>query len=75
MPRRLRKGIVANSGNNWANVMSASKEAKAAGLPNLKYVYTQANVKRTTFNGWYHSNRQLFDVVVAGVKSLKDKGE
>ncbi len=55
--------------------MSASKTAKEAGLPSLKYVYEHANVKRRTFNDWYHHNRQLFDVVVAGVKSLKDSGE
>lgn len=53
--------------------MSASKTVKAIGLPNLKYVTDKANVKRSTFNGWYHSNRQLFDVVVAGVKAVEEK--
>ena len=53
--------------------MSASKIAKSAGLPSLKYVYTNANVPRRTFGGWYHTNRQLFDVVVAGVKAIKEK--
>lgn len=52
--------------------MSASEEAKAAGLPNLKYVYEQANIKRRTIHGWYHRNRQLFDVVVKGV-AAQDK--
>lgn len=54
--------------------MSASKEAKAAGLPSLKYAYVTANVKRRTINCWYHSNRQLFDIVVQGVAAIK-KGE
>lgn len=55
--------------------MSASKQVKSSGLPNAKYVYEAANIKKATFFNWYNNNRQLFDVVVAGVKSLKDKGE
>lgn len=55
--------------------MSASQAAKEAGLPSLKYVYVRANVKARTFNNWYYSNRKLFDVVVAGVKSLNEQGE
>lgn len=55
--------------------MTASKSAKEAGLPSLKFVYMQANIEKSKLNRWYHSNRQLFDVVVAGVKSLKDKVE
>jgi hypothetical protein len=52
--------------------MSASKAAKEAGLPNLKYVYERANVDKTTFNRWYHNNRVLFDVVVQGVKRQEE---
>ena len=55
--------------------MGAREEVKSQGLASVKYVYTKANVTKNTFFNWYHSNRQLFDVVVAGVKSLKDKGE
>jgi hypothetical protein len=55
--------------------MGAKEDVKSHGLPSVKYVYTQANVTKNTFFNWYNNNRQLFDVVVAGVKSLKDKGE
>jgi hypothetical protein len=55
--------------------MSASKAAKQAGLKNLKYVYTTANVDKSTFNRWYTHNRILFDVVVIGVKKLKEQEE
>lgn len=53
--------------------MTASKSAKDAGLPSLKFVYMQANIEKSKLNRWYHSNRQLFDVVVAGVKSLQEQ--
>lgn len=52
--------------------MSASKEAKQKGLKTLRYVYTTANVDKSTFNRWYKHNRVLFDVVVRGVKALDD---
>ena len=55
--------------------MSASKAAKSEGMPTLKYVYTAANVDKSTFNRWYHKNRTLFDVVVRGVKATDDKNK
>lgn len=47
--------------------MSASKAAKAIGLPSLKYVCDHANVKRSTIYNWYKRNRPLFDAVINGV--------
>jgi hypothetical protein len=52
--------------------MSASKEAKSKGFKTLRYVYTTANVDKSTFNRWYTHNRVLFDVVLRGVKALDD---
>lgn len=52
--------------------MGAREDVKSAGLPSVKYVFTTANVNKTTFYNWYHSNNQLFSVVVAGVKAIKE---
>lgn len=51
--------------------MSASEAAKKAGLLSLAEASRMVNKSSTTLNNWYHYNRELFDVVLAGCAEIK----
>ena len=53
--------------------MSASKEIKQIGLPSLKYVSDKVNIRRQLLHDWYNNKYPLFNAVIQGVKSIKDK--
>lgn len=58
-----------NDSNN-----SPSKTAKAAGLKSIEQVSQLTGKPRVTINNWFHRERSLFDVVIAGcVAILEDR--
>lgn len=51
--------------------MTASEQAKAAGLKSLAEVERMSGVSFQTLNNWHKSKPQLFAVVVAGCAAMK----
>jgi hypothetical protein len=46
--------------------MSASKQAKQAGIKNLATVSKKTGVRTTTLNNWYNNKPKLFNIVIKG---------
>ena len=53
--------------------MSASEEIKKKGLPSLQYVSEISHVPRNTLHLWYKDKYERFNVIVEGVKAIKEK--
>lgn len=60
-------------GDNYerSNRMTASEEAKAAGLKSLSEVSEMTKTSLQTLINWYNNKPELFAVVVAGCAALK----
>jgi len=54
--------------------MTASQQAKAAGLPSLLEVSRMTGVSFQTLNNWYKNKPKLFAVVIAGCVKIKQDG-
>lgn len=53
--------------------MTASQQAKEAGLPSLLEVSRMTGVSFQTLNNWYNNKPKLFAVVVEGCASMRAK--
>lgn len=54
--------------------MTASIEAKKAGLNSLSEAAIIANKARRTLERNYYTNKQYFDVIIAGCVVVKNRG-
>ena len=54
-------------------IMSASKQAKAAGLDSLSQVAKMTGQSPQTLINWYNNKPELFNVVLAGCFSIYKK--
>jgi len=50
-------------------MMSASKQAKAYGLPSLNYVANITGFDRSTLHGWSKNRPILFDIILKGCQA------
>lgn len=52
--------------------MSASRMAKACGLPNLEYVTTKTGISRQTLIDWHRTRPLLWSVILAGCAAIHE---
>lgn len=55
--------------------MSASKQAKEAGLKSLSQVTELTDISQQTLDLWSKNRKKLFDVVLTGCKQKITEGE
>ena len=53
--------------------MTASQQAKSAGLKSLAEVSEMTKQSTQTLNNWFNHKPELFEVVIAGCQSISKK--
>ena len=51
--------------------MSASKEAKAIGLPSIRFVSKATDTKESVLYDWYNNKPKRFKALIHGVKDIE----
>jgi len=53
--------------------MTASEEAKAAGLPSLEWAARQVGKPSQTLRNWHRENHALFMAAIRGLSAVKNQ--